>query len=86
MSDRVGPVSVLPSDGDPRLAGTSDALLNAVDEEVRRLITECYEDARELLRQNRAKLDRIAEQLLIHESLDEADIYAAAGIQPVTQA
>ena len=34
-------------------------LLNAVDDEVRRITDECYADARRLLRENRAKLDAI---------------------------
>jgi cell division protease FtsH len=80
MSDRVGRLSVLPSEGDPRMAGISDATLDAVDEEVRRITDECYTEARKLLRSNRAKLDRIVEELLKHETLDEADVYAAAGI------
>lgn len=80
MSEAVGPVSVLPSEGDPRMAGASDELLNTVDEEVRRLIDQCYQEARRLLRENRTRLDSIAEQLLKHETLDEADAYAAAGI------
>jgi cell division protease FtsH len=80
MSDAIGPVSVLPSEGDARTAGVSDQLLNTVDDEVRRLIEQCYAEARRLLRENRPKLDSIAEQLLEHETLDEADAYAAAGI------
>jgi cell division protease FtsH len=80
MSERIGAVSVLPSDGDPRMAGTSDAMLNAVDEEVRRIIDECYAEAKRLLADHRRQLDAIVEQLLIHETLDEAEVYAAAGI------
>ncbi|MEV5965593.1 ATP-dependent zinc metalloprotease FtsH [Kribbella sp. NPDC051952] len=80
MSEAVGPVSVLPSEGDARTAGVSDELLNTVDEEIRRLIEECYAEARRLLRENRTRLDSLAEQLLLHETLDEADAYAAAGI------
>ncbi|MFF0342636.1 ATP-dependent zinc metalloprotease FtsH [Kribbella sp. NPDC004875] len=80
MSDAIGPVSVLPAEGDARTAGVSDELLNTVDAEVRRLIEQCYAEARRLLRENRSKLDSIAGQLLIHETLDEADAYAAAGI------
>ncbi|TCC57637.1 ATP-dependent metallopeptidase FtsH/Yme1/Tma family protein [Kribbella pittospori] len=79
MSAAVGPVSVLPVDGDPR-AVASDSLLNTVDDEVRRLIDECYQEARRLIRDNRDRLEGIAEQLLRHETLDEADAYAAAGI------
>jgi cell division protease FtsH len=80
MSEKIGRLSVLPRDGDPRMAGISDALLDAVDEEVRRITDECYDEARQLLRENRSRLDAIVAQLLLHESLDEPDIYAAAGI------
>jgi cell division protease FtsH len=80
MSERIGTLSILPAEGDPRVAGISDGLLNALDEEVRRITDECYAEARRLLRENRGKLDSIVAQLLLHESLDEADIYAAAGI------
>jgi cell division protease FtsH len=80
MSDRVGKSSVLPAEGDPRMAGISDSMLDAVDQEVRRITDECYAEARRLLRENRNKLDRIVEQLLIHETLDEPDVYAAAGV------
>jgi cell division protease FtsH len=81
MSQRIGTLSVLPADGDPRMAGISDALLDALDDEVRRITDECYAEARRLLRENRDKLDAIVVQLLEHESLDEPEIYAAAGIE-----
>jgi cell division protease FtsH len=61
MTERVGSFSVLPSEGDPRLAGISNAMLAAVDEEVRRIVDECYAEARRLLRANRNRLDAIAE-------------------------
>ncbi|MGY1761352.1 ATP-dependent zinc metalloprotease FtsH [Geodermatophilus sp. SYSU D00779] len=80
MSQRVGPVSVLPKDADPRLAGVSDAMLDTVDEEVRRISEESYAEARRLLRENRDRLEAIVEQLLEHETLEEPEIYAAAGI------
>ena len=80
MSERIGAVSVLPVEGDPRMAGASDGMLDLVDQEVHRIIGECLAEARRLLRENRDKLDRIVEQLLIHETLDEPEVYAAAGI------
>ena len=55
MSERIGTLSVLPAEGDPRMAGISDGLLDAVDEEVRRITDECYAEARRLLRENRDK-------------------------------
>jgi cell division protease FtsH len=81
MSERIGTLSVLPAEGDPRLAGISDGLLDAVDEEVRRITDECYAEARRLLRENRDRLDAIVAELLAHESLDEREIYAAARIE-----
>ena len=80
MSERIGTLSVLPAEGDPRMAGISDGLLDAVDEEVRRITDECYAEARRLIRANRDKLEAIVSQLLAKESLDEPEIYAAAGI------
>jgi cell division protease FtsH len=42
MSERIGKLSVLPAEGDARMAGASDDTLNAVDDEVRRVTDECY--------------------------------------------
>jgi cell division protease FtsH len=80
MSARIGTLSVLPTEGDPRMAGVSDALLDAVDEEVRRITEECYAEARRLVREHRDKLDAIVVRLLESENLDEPEIYAAANI------
>jgi cell division protease FtsH len=80
MSERIGTLSVLPAEGDPRMAGVSDGLLDTVDEEVRRITEECYAEARRLLREHRTKLDAIVARLLEQESLDEPEIYAAASI------
>jgi cell division protease FtsH len=84
MSERIGALSVLPEEGDPRMAGTSDAMLDAVDEEARRIVDECYTEARRLLRANRDRLDAIVKELLVHETLDEPEVYAAAGIERPT--
>jgi cell division protease FtsH len=84
MSEEVGPLAVLPQDGQsPLLPGTeeaSEATQETVDREVRRIVDEALDDVRDLLRENRHKLDSLAAALLEHETLDEADAYAAAGI------
>jgi len=85
MSEKVGRLSVLPPDGDPRMAGISDSMLDALDEEVRRITDQCDADARRLLRENRSKLDAIVAALLVKESLDEPEVYAAAGIARPTK-
>jgi cell division protease FtsH len=79
MSVRIGPISVLPQEGDAR-AAASDDLLNVVDDEVRHILDECYGEARDTLRQHRAQLDAIVQVLLERETLDEAQVYEAAGI------
>ncbi|MCA2219688.1 ATP-dependent zinc metalloprotease FtsH [Nonomuraea sp. NEAU-L178] len=87
MSEKVGPLTILPSDGQPPQA--SPAMLATVDEEARRIVDECYERALRVLSENRDKLDAIVAALLEHETLDEASAYAAAGLsgdlgKPVT--
>ncbi len=81
MSERIGPVSVFPSEGDPRMFGVSEGTLDAVSTEVRRLIEECYARAIELLKENRHRLDAIVKELLEHETLDEMQVYKAAGLE-----
>ncbi len=85
MSPTIGPVQVYPVEGDPRHAGASEALLEAVDDEVRALITGCYEEAKAALEQNRDRLERIVALLMEKETLDEAEVYAAAGIERVRE-
>jgi cell division protease FtsH len=80
MSERIGPVAVIPPEGDPRMYGVAESTLDAVDQEVRRLIEECYQSALRLLRDNRPRLEAIVERLLLKETLDESEAYAAAGI------
>jgi len=91
MSEKIGTVTVIPSDGQgpllPGAAGVSDETQELIDTEVRRLVNEAHDDVLELLRANRDKLDSLAEALLEHETLDQPDAYAAAGIsQPVVEA
>ncbi|MDT4979204.1 MAG: cell division protease FtsH [Pseudonocardiales bacterium] len=55
------------------------ATLDAVDAEVQRIVGECYEQAQQLLRANRDRLDGLASALLERETLDARDARAAAG-------
>ena len=81
MSPRIGPVQILPEEGDPRTLGVSEGMLDILAQETRTLIDQCYERALTLLRENRWRLESMVEQLLARETLDEAEIYAAAGLQ-----
>ena len=85
MSPAVGPVAVLPRDGSgpllPGVAEVSPDTQRLVDEEVRRIVEEAHHQVVDLLRENRAKLDSLVEALMEHETLDEEDAYAAAGVE-----
>ncbi|MFF0374041.1 ATP-dependent zinc metalloprotease FtsH [Actinoplanes missouriensis] len=83
MSAKVGPLSVLPSEGDPRAIGVSEQLLDTVDEEIRRIVEECYVSAVRLLRDHHDQLESLTERLLERETLDETEAYAAAGFTRV---
>jgi cell division protease FtsH len=84
MSPLVGPIAVLPADGNgslyPGAAETSEATQRLVDEEVRRIVTEASDDVAALLTEHRDRLDALADALLAGETLDEEAAYAAAGI------
>lgn len=80
MSKRIGPVQILPEEGDPRAAGVSEGMLDTVAEEVRTLVEQCHQRALTLLQENRWRLDSLAQRVLEKETLDEQEIYEAAGL------
>jgi cell division protease FtsH len=87
MSDAIGPVTVVPGPNDePTLfpglggGGVSPHTQQLVDQEVRRIVDGCYEDAVRILGENRERLEALARALLERETLDEADAYRVAGI------
>ena len=85
MSPAVGPIAVLPQDGrGPLLPGadeTSQRTQEIVDDEVRRIVDELYDETVALLTRERDKLDSLAAALLEHETLDGAEAYRAAGVE-----
>jgi cell division protease FtsH len=84
MSSAIGPIAVIPRDGQgpllPGAAEVSPDTQKLVDSEVRRIVEESHKAVVELLQENRSKLDSLANALLEHETLDEEDVYAAAGV------
>ncbi len=84
MSRAIGPIAVLPMDGMsallPGAAESSEATQRLIDEEVRRIVETAHAEVGDLLRTRRGKLDSLVSALLEHETLDEADAYAAAGL------
>jgi cell division protease FtsH len=84
MSDVIGPVAVITEDGGMLLPGASDispVTQQLVDEEVRHLIEQAHEQVTQLMSANRDKLDALAQALLEHETLEQEEAYAAAGIE-----
>jgi cell division protease FtsH len=85
MSPSVGPVAVLP---DPRTeqpvtldgSGPAPGTRELVDTEVRRLLEECYVQARDTLEQHRDRLEQLTRTLLTAETLEAHQAYAAAGV------
>jgi cell division protease FtsH len=84
MSEALGPVALIPRDGSgPLLPGVSEVspeTQRLVDEEVRRIVDESHRDVVALLRENKHRLDSLVQALLEHETLDQDDAYAAAGV------
>jgi cell division protease FtsH len=91
MSERLGPLTYA---RDPRarfLAGAlevgesrdvSDETARAIDSEIRALIENEHTRARTMLEEHRANLDRIAHELLTHETLQRAELEALVAKDP----
>jgi cell division protease FtsH len=84
MSEEIGPLAVLPADSRgplfPGTAATSAHTQERVDAEVRRIVGKAHKEVLALLAAHRPQLDALAAALLEHETLDEDDAYAAAGV------
>jgi cell division protease FtsH len=84
MSEAIGPIAVLPAEGEgpflPGVSATSESTQRLVDEEVRRLVEGAHEEVTRLLVEHREQLEGLAQALLETETLDEGDAYAAAGV------
>ena len=83
MSDRLGPVVLGTRHGNPFLGrdwneerNYSETIAVEIDKEVRSIIDECYERSRQILTENRAKMDEIVRVLLEKEMLEREDFMA----------
>jgi len=84
MSEAVGPLTVLPSEGEgpflPGASAASESTQRLVDEEVRKLVEEGHQEVTQLLTDHRDQLESLAQALLKAETLDAPEAYAAAGV------
>ena len=93
MSDAVGMVQL--AAGGNQYLGTggvfagekpySEQTASLVDAEVQRIINDCHEQAKRLLRANRASLDGLVRALLEKETVSEQEILAATGLPPAPE-
>ncbi len=81
MSDRLGPLRYGKPEGEVFLGRDytrgqdfSDEVASAIDEEVRKLITQAHEEARQILTAHADALDAIAEALIERETLDAGEV------------
>jgi cell division protease FtsH len=83
MSEKIGPITVLPGDGQPvypAVSDTSPEIQSAIDYEVHRIVEEAHAEVTQLLTDHREQLEDLTHALLNAETLDAPDAYAAAGV------
>lgn len=91
MSEAIGMVQLAPREN--RFLGTSgggdlpysEQTAALVDAEVQRIISECHEQAKRMLREHRAALDGLVAALLQTETLSEQEILQATGLPPAPE-
>ena len=93
MSDVVGPIAVGDREAEIFLGRevvqrreVSERTAELVDAEVRRLLGEAYERARHILAERRDSLDRLAQALLEHETLDREEVELVMAGKPLPPA
>ncbi|NKE68369.1 ATP-dependent zinc metalloprotease FtsH [Ramlibacter sp. RBP-2] len=93
MSDALGMVQLAPREnqflGGPAGFGGekpfSEQTAALIDAEVQRIINDCHEEAKRLLRAHRAALDSLVAALLRTETVSEEEILQATGLPPAPQ-
>ena len=81
LSDKLGPLTYIEDEGEVFLGRSvtqhkqvSDITVKTIDEEVRRIIDQSYQDAAKILKTNIKRLHKMAEALIKFETLDENQI------------
>jgi cell division protease FtsH len=81
MSDSIGPINYAERQGSEFLGAElsrgrdhSEMTAREIDQEVKRLLTEAHERARDIVRTHRSELERIAAALLLYETISGEEI------------
>jgi cell division protease FtsH len=84
MSEAIGPVAVTDGRQDgfllPGVEQASPVTQQLVDEETRRIVERAEEEVIALLERERPRLEALAHELLVRETLDQEDAYRVAGV------
>ncbi|KAK9476044.1 peptidase family M41-domain-containing protein [Lipomyces japonicus] len=81
MSDKIGPMRLADN-----LNEWAASTRQVADDEIRKLLVQSEERTRKLLSEKHVELDRLAEALVLYETLDKADIERVVkGEKPLTQ-
>jgi cell division protease FtsH len=90
MSDAVGPIAVGDREAEIFLGREvvqrreiSERTAELVDTELKRVLGEAYERAKQILTDNRATLDAMAHALLEHETLDREEVELVVAGKPL---
>lgn len=76
----LGPISLVDSQMGERQY--SEAMAEKVDHEISRILSECYDRAKQLLLDNKDKLIKLTQALIEKETLDAAEVYSLLGLTP----
>ncbi len=86
---RLGPINFGPNMDVTEMGKTywhenpiSQDMLGKIDEEVKKIITECYDNALKILKEKRKLLDKVATELIAKESLDQDEFEKIVGPKP----
>jgi len=81
LSEKLGPLTYSEDEGEIFLGRSvtqhkqvSDITVKAIDDEVRRIVDDSYDDAIEVIKENINRLHKMAEALIKYETLDEKQI------------
>lgn len=61
----------------------SEYTAEKIDKEVQKILAGCLSEARRLLKEHKDQLDKLAEELIVRETLDDSDVRALLGFEAI---
>ena len=92
MSDELGPINYGDDTDDVfigrdlmRSKGVSDAVAAKIDEETKKIMESCYEKAKQIIEENKEKMDEVVKVLYEKETLSGDEFRQIVGVSPIKQ-